>query len=234
MPAPSKILAALLTLLLADGTHAQERSPRQEHAALRQTAEDFLHVQASGLPGQVSIAVGAIDRRLNLPACTAPEAFLPSGSRAWGKTTVGVRCTAPSPWTVYISATVRVQGDYIAAAAPLSQGQSIGPHDITTLKGDLTTLPAGVVTDPSQAVGRTLSISLALGAPLRQDALRSQQVIQQGQVVRLVSTGPGFRVSSEGRALNNANEGQIAQARTPGGQVVSGVAKMGGIVEVAY
>lgn len=234
MPAFPKAFVTLLTLLLVGAPFAKERAARQDHAELRQVAEDFLHSRAAGLPGQVSISVGSIDPRLNLPACSAPSAFLPSGGRAWGKTTVGVRCTAPSPWTVYVSATVRVHGEYIAAAAPLSQGQSVGPNDVTKVKGDLTSLPPGVITDASQAVGRTLSISLPLGAPLRQDNLRNQQVIQQGQVVRLVTAGPGFRISSEGRALNNATEGQIAQARTSGGQVVSGVAKMGGIVEVAY
>jgi flagella basal body P-ring formation protein FlgA len=102
------------------------------------------------------------------------------------------------------------------------------------LRGDLTTLPPGIITDQFQAVGRTASISLPMGTPLRQDALRSQVAVQQGQTVRLVSGGAGFRVSTEARALNNAGEGQMIQARTPSGQMVSGVAKMGGIVEVAY
>jgi flagella basal body P-ring formation protein FlgA len=234
MRAFSSPLAILFTLILPHGVHAQERNTRQDPAALRDTAERFLNTQASGLPGQVSIAVGAVDPRLNLPVCAAPEAFLPSGSKAWGKTTVGIRCTTPTSWTVYVSATVRVQSHYVAAAVPLAQGQSIGPNDITTVKGDLTTLPVGIVTDPAQAVGRTMSISLPLGTPLRQDALRSQQVIQQGQVVRLISNGPGFQVSSEGRAMNNATDGQVTQARAANGQLVSGVAKAGGVIEVTY
>jgi flagella basal body P-ring formation protein FlgA len=229
-----KALAFLFAATLAHGLHAQERSARQEHAALHQAVDQFLQTQASGLPGQASIAIGAIDRRLNLPACAALEAFFPPGSRAWGKTTVGVRCAAPSAWTIYVTATVRVDGDYIATAVPLAQGQSIGPNDIVKVKGDLTALPAGILTDASQALGRTLSVSLPLGAPLRQEALRAQQVVQQGQLVRLVTTGPGFRVSGEARALNNASEGQVTQARTPGGQVVSGIARMGGVVEVNY
>lgn len=228
------VLPLLLMLPFWQQTVAQTTAPRQEHAALRQTIEQFLHAQAAGLPGNASISIGAIDPRLNLPACTAPEAFFPSGSRAWGKTSVGVRCTAPSRWTIYVSATVRVHGDYVAAAAPLAQGQSIGPNDITRLKGDLTALPAGVITDASQAIGRTLAISVPAGSPLRQDTLRAQQAIQQGQTVRVTSAGPGFQVSTEARALNNANDGQVAQARTASGQVVSGVARMGGIIEVVY
>jgi len=70
--------------------------------------------------------------------------------------------------------------------------------------------------------------------PLRQDSLRALPVVQQGQIVRLVSIGDGFRVSAEGRAISNAGEGQIAQARTASGQIVSGIAKMGGTLEVNY
>ncbi len=226
------LLAALW--LLADAALAQTGLPRQDPAALRQTVEQFLRVQSAGLPGQVHLSVGQVDARSNLPACAAPEAFLPHGSRVWGKTTVGVRCSVPLPWTIYISATVQVFGDYVVVAAPLAQGQLIGPNDIAKVKGDLTTLPGGIITDPSQAVGRTVASSLQAGTPLRNDALRSQQVVQQGQTVRVISAGPGFRVSAEARALNNAAEGQVAQARTSSGQVVSGVAKAGGVVEVTY
>lgn len=229
-----KALLLLLMLPIWHQATAQEAGSRQQHAALRQTVQQFLHAQAAGLPGSISIAVGSIDPRLNLAACPTPEAFFPPGSRAWGKTSVGVRCTAPTSWTIYVSATVRVQGEYVATAVPLTQGQSISPSDLTKMKGDLTALPAGVITDASQAVGRTMSLSLAAGMPLRQDVLRAQQVIQQGQSVRITSAGPGFQVSAEARALSNANEGQVVQARTASGQVVSGVARIGGIIEVVY
>lgn len=225
------LLAALC--LLATGAAAQT-PPRQDPATLRHSVEQFLRVQTAGLPGQVNVNVGQVDARTSLPACAAPEPFLPNGSRLWGKTTVGVRCTVPSPWTIYIAATVQVVADYIVTAAPLAQGQMVGPNDIVKIKGDLTTLPTGIITDESQAIGRTVTASLRAGMPLRTDALRSQQAVQQGQTVRVMSAGPGFRVSTEARALNNAAEGQVAQARTASGQVVSGVAKAGGVIEVSY
>lgn len=229
---PKALFAALW--LLAGAATAQAPAARHDPAALRQSVEHFLRVQSAGLPGEVNIKVGQVDSRTNLPACAAPEAFLPNGSRVWGKTTVGLRCGAPSPWTIYISATVQVLANYVVTAAPLAQGQAVGTNDLARIKGDLTALPAGIVTDPSQAIGRTVAVSLPAGTPLRIDALRSQQAVQQGQTVRLVTAGPGFQVSAEARALNNAAEGQIAQARTASGQVVSGVAKAGGVVEVTY
>lgn len=213
---------------------AQNAGARQDPAGVRQVVEQFLNMQTAGLPGQVTIKVGQIDSRSNLAACPAPQAFLPNGSRAWGKTTVGVRCSEPSHWTIYVPATVQVFAEYVVTAKPLAQGQSVGEQDLTKLKGDLTTLPPGVVTEMTTAIGRTLSMSLPSGVPLRQDVLRSQQAVQQGQMIKLISAGPGFRVSAEARALNNATEGQVAQARTASGQVVSGIAKAGGVVEVTY
>ena len=228
-------LALILPCLLpVFSALAQTDLPRQDPGAVRTAVEQFLRTQSVGLPGEVTIEVGPIDPRLNLPRCPVPEAFLPKGSRLWGKSTVGVRCTVPAPWTIYVSATVRVSGDYVAVAVPLSHGQLINANDLVTLQGDLTALPNGIITDPAAAIGRTAAMSLQAGAPLRRDAIRQQPAVLQGQIVRIISIGPGFRVSTEGRALASGGEGQIVQARTLSGQVVSGIAKAGGIMEVAY
>ena len=191
-------------------------------------------MQTAGLPGDVSIEVGALDPRLKLSACHSLQTFLPNGSRAWGKTTVGVRCNQANPWTVYVPANVRVHGDYYVTATPLAQGTTLDMSHLIKAQGELSGLPSGVVTDPEQALGKTLTLPLAAGLPLRQEVLRSPPVVQQGQVVRIVLNGPGFSVSNEGRALGNGAEGQLVQARTSQGQVVSGIAKTGGMLVVTY
>jgi len=229
--------AALLALLPA-ATAQQAAAPRpgayQDPAALKRSVEQFLQVQSGGLPGQVTVAVGAVDPRMNLAACAEPQAFFMPGARAWGKTTVGVRCASPTAWTIYIQATVTVVGDYIASAAPLAQGQAIEAGQLVTLKGDLTMLPAGIATDMGQVIGRSTNISLPPGTPLRLDTLRSKPVVQSGQLVRLVSSGNGFSVSAEARAMSTAGDGQVVQVKTSGGQQITGIAKAGGLVEVAF
>ncbi len=227
---------ALITLLClaAPLASAQQAPARQDLNALRQVAEQFLTAQSAGLPGKVTVTVGALDQRMHLAACPDPQAFQQPGARAWGKTTVGVRCAAPTPWTVYIQSQVSVQTDYVAAAMPLVQGQSIEASQLVMVKGDLAALPNGVLTDMAQAIGRTSSMSVQSGAPIRADLLRSKPVVQQGQVVRVVSGGAGFRVSAEARAIGNAGEGQVVQVRTPAGAIISGVAKAGGLVEVVF
>ena len=99
---------------------------------------------------------------------------------------------------------------------------------------DLTDLPAGILTDPDQAVGRTLAVSLPAARPLRGDMLRQAIVVQQNQSVKVVARGSGFAVANEGRALTNAVAGQVVQVRLANGQIVSGIARAGGSVEVKY
>jgi flagella basal body P-ring formation protein FlgA len=207
---------------------------RVDVPALRTIVEQFLQTQTVGLPGSVSVKVGAIDARTALAACPAPEAFLQPGARAWGKTTVGVRCTAPSNWTIFVQAQVNVQADYVAAALPLAQGQTIEQGQLVLMKGDIAAMPAGILTDMAQAIGRTPTVSLAAGMPLRLDTLRSKSVVQAGQAVRVVSNGNGFSVAGEGKAIGNAGEGQVVQVRTSSGTVVSGTARAGGLVDVAF
>jgi flagella basal body P-ring formation protein FlgA len=216
----------------------QQAQPRQaayhDRTALKRTVEEFLQVQTGGLPGQVTVAVGAIDPRMSLAPCPAPQAFFMPGARAWGKTTVGVRCATPSAWTVYIQASVTVIGEYVASAAPLAQGQTIEAGQLVMLKGDLTMLPAGIATDINQVVGRSSNSSLPPGTPMRIDTLRTKPVVQSGQLVRLVSSGSGFSVSAEARAMGTAGDGQVVQVKTSGGQQITGIAKAGGLVEVAF
>jgi flagella basal body P-ring formation protein FlgA len=234
IPAIFAVLTAVPLLAAAAAVQSASVPARQDPNALRAVAEQFLLAQAAGLPGEVSVKVGAVDPRTALAGCPAPEAFLNPGARAWGKTTVGVRCTAPSVWTIYVQAQVNVKADYVAAAVPLAQGQPVEQGQLMLVKGDIAAMPNGIITDMAQAIGRTPTVSLAAGTPLRLDTLRSKPVVQQNQAVRLVLNGNGFSVSAEGRAIGTAGEGQVVQVRTPSGTVVSGTAKAGGMVEVAF
>jgi len=72
------------------------------------------------------------------------------------------------------------------------------------------------------------------GTVLRQEMLKISPVVQQGQTVKLISTGEGFSVSAEGQAMGKANEGQIVQVKVASGQIVSGIARNGGQIEVGF
>lgn len=203
------------------------------YETLSSVVEQYVRTQTQGLPGRVEISVGQLDPRTQVAACTAHEAFTPPGNRLWGKTMVGVRCLGPSAWSIYVPVHVRVYGGYVVTSKSLNAGQTLSEGDMAIRQGDLTTLPTGVVTTVEQGTGKVLKNSLGGGQPLRADILLAPFVVQQGQDVRLIYKGPGFAVSNEGKALNNASDGQVARARTGSGQTVSGIARAGGIIEIS-
>lgn len=201
---------------------------------LEEAIKRFAQIQTQGLPGKVEITVGPLDPRSRLGHCSSYEPFIPAGSRLWGKTNIGVKCVNPSIWTVYIPVGVSVFGHYLKSARPLSAGQAIAGNDIEVVQGDLTALPDTILTDPAQAIGKRPRIGLAAGQPLRADQIVVPPAIRQGQTVKLITRGPGFTVSTEGKALTNAGEGQTVHVRGASGQTISGIARPGGVVEINY
>ena len=227
-------LPAFAGLLLLTVVSTTEVFARQDPALVKSAIDTFLQAQALGLPGEVSYTIGSIAADNHLAPCAALEVSRPAGAKAWGRTSVSVHCRAVRGWTIFVPVHVRVVNDYLVTAMPLARGQTITLNDVARQRGDLSDLPAGVLTDEREAVGKTVSMSVAAGRPLRADMLRQPVVIQQNQTVNVVSRGPGFQVTNEGRALTNGLDGQIVQVRLANGQVVSGVARSGGIVEIGF
>jgi len=221
MLAPAPIRAPLQpTPAMADASSQLT----QDGDSIRAAALIFLTQQAAGLPGKADITVTPVFPR-GLAACSTLEPFLPAGSRLWGRTTVGVRCSGERPWTLYLQARVSVMATYYLAARAVAPGEVLSAADLIPRDGDLTTMPQAIVTDPSQAVGAVTLSRLAAGLPLRTDMLRGAGAVVIGQTVRVVTGGAGFSISAEGSAMNNAAPGQQVRVKTAGGQIISGVVK---------
>ena len=224
---------AILLLLFASLPVLAAEAPAETPASIKQTVEDFVRAQLADQPGS-RFAIGAVDERLRLPACPQREAFLPPGARLWGNATVGVRCQTPSPWTVYVPVSVTVNGQVVVSEHALARGQAIQASDVSVREQELTQLPAGTLNRPEQAIGKTLLVNLPAAYPLRADMLKAPLVVLQGQTVRLTASRGGFTVNNEGKALGNAAEGQPVDVRTTTGQVVKGIARDGGVVEISF
>ena len=177
-----------------------------------------------GNPTRFDVVVGALDPRLKLAPCQRIEPYLPTGVRLWGKARIGLRCAQGArPWNVYLPITVRVYGNALVAALPLQAGATVRETDLRLAEIDLAEQNAAVVASPALAVGRTLTRPLAAGQGLRQTDLKPRQWFAAGDTVRVLATGPGFRVSGSGQALTPGLEGQTARVRTDGGQVITGM-----------
>lgn len=225
-------LLVLLTLGVSPawaGAVPASTNATQSHTEIRDTVAAFVRMQTQAMPGKITIQVAEIDRRTSLPACPALEAFLPAGTQLNGNSSVGVRCISKHNWSLFVPVNVKFSITMLTAGKTLLQGQTVRAEDIGSLSSE--SLQTGTLTDPAQAIGKIMKYSIAAGQILRNDMLRAPYTVKQGQTVQLNVLGSGFRVSSEGSALNNAAEGETTSARTASGQIVSGVVK-GGAIEI--
>lgn len=198
----------------------------------RLAIEKFLQAQTAGEAGKVSVTIDA-PASGPLPACAAPEPFLPRGTAAWGRVSVGVRCAGERPWTRFVAVRVAVEGRYYVAARTIEAGQALDARDLAERSGDLTALARPVAAGGSRWTGTVAINRIAAGTPLRQDMVRGKVVIEQGQNVRLLAQGDGFVASTQGKAMTKAAAGAQLQVRTGDGRVVNGVAGEDGQVRLA-
>ena len=192
----------------------------------------FLDRQALSLPEDVEITVGEPDSRLNLAQCARYEPFVPAGARLWGRTTLGVRCVEGATWTVFLPVQIKVYGLAPVVARSVARGAPLAADDVRMDRVDLTQWPPGTLAAADQTEGRLATRALVAGEPLRRDLLRTPPTVLQGDAVRIIYSGRTFVVSTEGRALTQAGEGQPVQAAIDGGKILSGIARAGKIVEM--
>lgn len=226
LQAQGSVVQALVIDDRAGKPAADAGLPNDLAATLQHQLERIALDSSQGaVPGvqRVEIEVGQLDPRLRLAPCQRVEPYLPQGTRLWGKARIGLRCTqGPSLWNVYLPITVKVFGPAWVAAQTLAAGAVLSPGDLVQADVDWAAEASPTITDPEQAVGRTLLRRVTAGQGLRQIDLRPRQWFAAGDQVKVVAVGRGFAISSSGQALSHGIEGQSVRVRTENGRVVSG------------
>jgi flagella basal body P-ring formation protein FlgA len=199
---------------------------------IRAVARDFLARQ-SGASDPSAIEIGTLDPRLRLAACDTPlQVFLPPGSSVFGRTVVGVRCTAARSWSLYVPAEVRIPGGVIVAARPLARGETLGADDIITRQVDLARTAGGYLTEPQQVIGRVLKYPVGAGVVLSPTMLAAPTLIRRGQAVTLLAQDQGLEVRMAGEAMASGALGETIPVRNLSSrQIVQGTVLSAGLVK---
>jgi flagella basal body P-ring formation protein FlgA len=225
-------LCALLLIARA----APARAQAVEAALSAQVQQFALEAsRAVAVPGlRVQVQVGRLDPRLRLAPCAVVRPYLPSGTRLWGASRIGLRCAdAGTRWNVYLPVTVEVFGPAWVANATLPAGHVLSAGDLHLAEVNLAATRDPPLARAELAHGRALARPLAAGQALQPGDLRARQWFAAGDSVRLVASGSGWRIHGEGQALAAGIAGQQVRVRTESGRVVRGVAVAEGLVEVA-
>lgn len=231
-------MGAALGLLLAGIlrlAHAQDATAHQDNEVLTQRVAHFVSQALEPLadPGDTPTITVGVPRSDRLAACDDPTPFLPPGTRLRTSLNVGVRCAAPVVWTTYVPVTVSLSVTYYVAARAIPADQPIVADDLAPRTVTLDRLPPAAVRDPAQLIGLVATNRVNAGQPVKAGALRDAQSVMRGQKVRVTAVGSGFSVSSEGQALATAAPGAMVQVRTASGQLITGIVRHAGLVEVS-
>jgi flagella basal body P-ring formation protein FlgA len=208
----------------------------QALADVASTAENFVRAslpQESG--AHYHITVTAPDTRLRLAPCgTALQAFRQGTHANTSRLTIGVRCAAPTQWTVYLAAAVEVERTVLVLQRPLARHATLLAQDV---QPQLRRLPAGdgqtFLNDVQTLKGKRLRRALPAGTTLRADMLLPEVLIRRGQRVTLLAQAGGLQVRAPGTALAEAAAHERVRVQNLSSQrVVEGVVDDNGLVRV--
>ncbi|WP_253447531.1 flagellar basal body P-ring formation chaperone FlgA [Natronospira proteinivora] len=229
-------MTALAGFLALPGILLADQPEWQDHAEIRQVAESFVQSRA-GSDSQVSARAGRIDNRMRLRHCQQGlEAWLPTGRQIdGGNTTIGVRCTGPVEWQIFVPVSMEIITPVVVIQDVLQRGSVIGPEHVTLEKRDAGTLRRNFYQSLDEVLGMRLRRNLSPGTVLEPGHLEIRRLVERGQRVRLLAKGEAVSVSMAGKALQDGARGQrIRVENLSSGKELEGVITGEGTVEIRF
>lgn len=225
---------ALVAVAMCAGSGA-----RAQDLGLQEMAQSWINgaLEAQNAQGQalrMEVIVGTLDSRLRLAPCASVEPYLPTGSRLWGRSRIGLRCTdGMVRWNVSLPLTVNAYGSAWVLKNPVAAGTELTERDLVQAEVNWAEDPSPIVREPSLWLGQVASRPLLAGQAIRQNMLRPALVFQAGATVRVIAQGAGFSVTGEAQALSAGTVGQLARVRFENGKIGSGIVLDANTVKIA-
>lgn len=198
---------------------------------IEQQAEHFLR-RLPGVNNATQIHVNPIDPSLQLPACDHLVFFLSNPNLNRGSLRLNANCNQPQAWSIFIAASVLDPLTYWVSNKALLKHQLLSKHDIAEQKTYHTALGGDLISRFQQIEGRPLAHDLPAGSSLHLRDFLIDPKLSRGQTVTLVSSKPGFKISNQGKLLSDAIAGEKTKVKTSSKQIITGIARTGGIVEI--
>jgi flagella basal body P-ring formation protein FlgA len=207
---PSFSHALLFTLLLLTTTVQATQAPSEAHENILGAVSLHLEEAFSEHGDQLQIDVTPLDHRLSLSPCgSSLQTFDPPGGISLGRTTVGVSCPQPKPWTLYVSANVGLELPVVVASRDLGRATPLQAGDLQLRTMDTTHLLRGHFDSMDQLLGSSLKRTLRRGQVLTPSMLVAQKTVRRGEQITIVSAIGNIEVRSRGKALRDGNPGDL-------------------------
>jgi flagella basal body P-ring formation protein FlgA len=115
--------------------------------------------------------------------------------------------------------------------ASVGRGELVGSTDIELQKRRISADIGPIISEIDDIVGKEARRNLSPGNTLNYADLRSPELVRRGDLVTLVSTGSGLKVSMQGKAMANGAAGdRILVTNLSSGKRLEGVVAEDGSV----
>jgi flagella basal body P-ring formation protein FlgA len=221
----------LMILSLGVDVKAAELEPLDN---IEQAAYSYALSESQMKFENAQVSVQPLDKRLRMQACeTELNVFSKQSGLGTGKQTIGVKCNAPMPWTVYVQTHIKVMKQVVVSTKPLTANQIIQKQDVKLQLVDVSNFRRGYWQSTNQVVGQQLKYPVALGGVLNKNALKAEKVVKRGELIMLVAEAGAMQVRMSGKALSDASLGQRIKVKNQSSKrIVEGVVDAPGIVKV--
>ncbi len=122
------LFAVVLVLMLTVLARPAAAAERQALGAIADALRDYVRGLDLAIDESPQGLAFVLDERLNLPACQDIDVALAAGQSPGPRMRLRVRCDAPSPWTLFVSVRVKLQGAVTQTAVPASAVMAPAPR----------------------------------------------------------------------------------------------------------
>lgn len=226
----SVLMGALAALAFAASAHAGV----QPLDTIQAAAEQFVRASLPENSVKHFVTANNLDSRLRLDECASPlEAFSQGTGMNTGRMTVGVRCPAANPWTIYVQVTVEVEVSVLVLRRPLARRARVELADVEPQVRRLPGSASTFVNDAATLQGHRLKRSLPVGTALTVDMLQPDVLVRRGQQVTLIAANSSVQIRAQGLALTEGAASERVRVQNVSSlKVVEGVVESDGVVRV--
>jgi flagella basal body P-ring formation protein FlgA len=220
--------AALLTMR----AHAQSLQPL---SSIEGAAESYVRAQLPKTQSRYYVTAAHLDSRLRLAQCSAPLDALPNSTNSLqtARITVGVRCAAQTPWTVYVPVSVEVEASVLVLRRSLPRRAPILATDVELQVHRLPGTASTFLSDVNNLNGHRLKRAIPAGTPLTVELLVPDVVVRRGQQVTLVAANGGIEIRAQGLVLADAGAADRVRVQNVSSlKVIEGVVENENVVRV--
>lgn len=208
----TKMRLWLIAITLVTATHVTA-TQTQDIRKIKKAVKAFILKQPQQYT-EIKVNVDGLDNRLKLHACNHKvQVFFPYESKVSDRTTVGVRCRQPKPWTIFVSAHVSTYAIALIASRPLAANKAIEPADFIAERRLIRMSHLGFFTDPKDIIGKRPKRPINAGVLLRPNSLKAEQLIRRGDRVSIQTGTSNLEVQMTGIAMNNGTQGERIDVR---------------------